>query len=254
MALLIPPAKQSVFAFECQRWLMIALTFLCAQNAFANTHDTKTLTYKGNAYDLNDSHKLLYTETHHLTLVNGKPSVRRVAYRSATKQLIVEKTNQYQQNSATPEFELQDLRTGYREQARFSRNGDLILTLQENGQAQEQSHRIDSLPSHLIIDAGFDSFVRQHWSELEAGKSVTFSFASVARLDLIDFRLLKKDSNKEQLVLSMRLKSRLLAWLLDPIELTYDRQSKRLLRYRGLGNIQDSQGNAYHVDIRYQYE
>ncbi len=86
-----------------------------------------------------------------------------------------------------------------------------------------------------------------------SGKEVSFSFASAARQDLVGFRLERTSLDDRQLVLSMRLKSRLLAWLLDPIELTYERDSQRLLRYRGLSNMMDSAGNTYHTDIRYEY-
>lgn len=222
--------------------------------AHAESVATEVIHYVGNAYDLNNANSLLYKEEHQLTLINGKPSMREVIYRSSTNELMVKKTNRYSENASAPEFDLQDLRSGYREQAHYNREGGLVLSVQENQQASVQTKTLNTLPNNLIIDAGFDDFVRKHWAELEAGKNVSFSFASAARLDLIDFRLLKKDSNENELVLSMRLKSRLLAWLLDPIELTYDKQSQRLMRYRGLSNIQDVNGDSYSADIRYQYK
>ena len=172
----------------------------------------------------------------------------------ADDELIATKENQYYQNAAAPSFHLQDLRSNYREQAHYNNDGSLELSVQEGAAAKIQSKRINDLPEDLIVDAGFDDFVRRHWSELETGKSVSFSFASAARLDLIDFRLQQKNINKDNLVLSMRLNSRLIAWLLDPIELTYNRQTKRLMHYRGLSNIQDGEGNTYSTDIRYHFK
>lgn len=214
----------------------------------------ETLNYQGYAYDLKDANKLLYREEHKLQLLNGRPCTRVVKYISATDELIAIKENHYYKNAATPSFHLQDLRNNYREQAHYSDNGSLVLSKQENADAKIQSKRISGLPDNLIVDAGFDDFVRHHWPDLEAGKSVSFSFASAARLDLIDFRLQQKTIDQDNLVLSMRLNSRLIAWLLDPIELTYDRQTKRLMRYRGLSNIQDGKGNTYIADIRYQFK
>src|SRR5690606_41863725 len=91
------------------------------------------------------------------------------------------------------------------------------------------------------------------WQALQQGKRVDFHFASAARQDLIRFRLEPQASDNNELVLSMRLSSRLLAWLLDPIELTYDKNSQRLLRYKGLTNIQDDNCTTYKADIEYLY-
>ena len=41
--------------------------------------------------------------------------------------------------------------------------------------------------------------------------------------------------------------------LLTPIELSYSRHTQQLLRFRGLGNIADKNGNLLKVDIRYNY-
>lgn len=212
------------------------------------------LNYVGYAYDLKDTEKLLYREEHKLQLLNGKPCSRVVRYFSATDELIATKENSYYHNTAAPSFLLQDLRNNYREQAHYHNDGSLELSVQEGAAAKIQSKRINDLPDDLIVDAGFDDFIRRHWSDLEKGSSVNFNFAFAARLDLVSFRLQQKNIDKDNLVLSMRLKSRLLAWLLDPIELTYDRHTKRLMRYRGLSNIQDISGNTYSTDIRYQYK
>ena len=40
----------------------------------------------------------------------------------------------------------------------------------------------------------------------------------------------------------------------NPIELGYDAELKRLVRYRGLSNIGDGKGQGQVVDIRYRYE
>ncbi len=41
--------------------------------------------------------------------------------------------------------------------------------------------------------------------------------------------------------------------LADPIELGYDLSEKHLIRYRGLANIEDENGDGLDVDIRYYY-
>lgn len=243
------PTNQTVTVATC-----FAQSDLNDAKAGSMDKAVETLNYVGYAYDLKNPKKLLYREEHKLQMLNSKPCSRTVKYFSADDELIATKENQYYQNAAAPSFHLQDLRSNYREQAHYNNDGSLELSVQEGAAAKIQSKRINDLPEDLIVDAGFDEFVRRHWLELETGKSLSFSFASAARLDLIDFRLQQKNIDKDNLVLSMRLNSRLIAWLLDPIELTYNRQTKRLMRYRGLSNIQDDEGNTYSTDIRYHFK
>ena len=42
--------------------------------------------------------------------------------------------------------------------------------------------------------------------------------------------------------------------LVNPIELGYDPELRRLTRYRGSSNIGDGKGNGLVVDIRYDYQ
>lgn len=40
---------------------------------------------------------------------------------------------------------------------------------------------------------------------------------------------------------------------MTPIDLEYDRDSSRLLRFTGLGQLRDDQGKGQKVDIHYRY-
>lgn len=218
---------------------------------------TISLDYIGEAYDLEQPDKLLYREQHSLTQRRdnqGKliPVTRQVEYFSADGELIAEKTNQYPNAATQPDFILKDLRHNYSEQSEQLAKG-WRLTLLENGTTS--SKVIDDFDYELVIDAGFDDFIRKHWQALSAGKTVPFSFASVARQTSVNFEV--EASNPERLQqplkITMTLRSSLLSWLLDPIELEYQRSTQRLLRYRGLSNIQDNDQQGQQVDIRYRY-
>lgn len=218
---------------------------------------TISLDYIGEAYDLEQPDKLLYREQHSLTQRRdnqGKliPVTRQVEYFSADGELIAEKTNQYTNAATQPDFILKDLRHNYSEQSEQLAKG-WRLTLLENGTTS--SKVIDDFDYELVIDAGFDDFIRKHWQALSAGKTVPFSFASVARQTSVNFEV--EASNPERLQqplkITMTLRSSLLSWLLDPIKLEYQRSTQRLLRYRGLSNIQDNDQQGQQVDIRYRY-
>ena len=209
-----------------------------------------TQVFTGEARSLNDG-RLLYRETHTLQLEDGRPISGLVEYRDAEGVLIARKTNQYHERPSTADFLLMDMRNDYREQAQRTESG-WRLSRTENGKRDSAD---PGKPDHQpVVDAGFDEFVREHWQALLDDQTITFSFAVPARLEWISFRLIPVRITDTELTVEMKLRSRMLAWLLDPIILTYDLNTRQLLRYRGLTNIQDENGKGIHAEITYRYD
>ena len=250
--------------------LGLSLTTNAAEAAESkNLHHTKdqSIRYSGTAYSLDDN-QVLYREDHTLTMKDGQPIERTTLYYDADNQLFAEKNNRYRSqfnnsdtnntdsnntgsdNSATPDFMLTDDRYGYSE----SMEQDGKRWRVEYKEPEESGNKILSKPDYTpVIDAGFDEFVRAHWNDLMEGDTVNFSFAVPSRLEWIDFRLIPLAQKDGTLTVEMRLKSRWIAWLLDPVFLTYDIKSKRLLTYRGLTNIRTMNGDGIKAEIRYTY-
>ena len=254
--------------------LILPLCLSLTTNA-AEAVESKSLThtkdqsihYSGTAYSL-DNDQILYREDHTLTMKDGQPIERTTLYYDADNQLFAEKNNRYRSqfnnsdsnnsdsnntgsdNSATPDFMLTDDRYGYSE----SMEQDGKRWRVEYKEPEESGNKILAKPDYTpVIDAGFDEFVRAHWNDLMEGDTVNFSFAVPSRLEWIDFRLIPLAQKDGTLTVEMRLKSRWIAWLLDPVFLTYDIKSKRLLTYRGLTNIRTMNGDGIKAEIRYTY-
>lgn len=227
----------------------IFIAFILAM--LAASASAATQSYYGEAEDLVTG-KLLYREYHTVQYEGGIPVKRTVDYKNPQGELIAEKINIYADNPLTPSFNLIEPDTGYREA--LSMMGDqLQMILQQPGEPVQRD-RLTLPDDLLVVDAGFDELIRSHWETLVAGDDLTFYFASVARFDLIRFRV-ERVSNSDQgkVVIRMQLASRLLAWLLDPIQLEYDAESRRLLSYRGLTNIRSASGDNYIASITYFY-
>ncbi|MAR00549.1 MAG: hypothetical protein CMI00_08425 [Oceanospirillaceae bacterium] len=206
--------------------------------------------FTGEARSLSDG-RLLYRETHTLQLDSDRPISGVVEYHDAEGVLIARKTNQYHERLATTDFVLMDMRNDYREQAQQTESG-WRLSQTENGKSTSAD---PGQPEHQpVVDAGFDEFVREHWQALLDDQTIFFSFAVPARLEWISFRLIPVRVTDTELTVEMKLRSRMLAWLLDPIILTYDLKTRQLLRYRGLTNIQDENGKGIHAEITYHYD
>jgi hypothetical protein len=265
--------------------LILSLTTNAAEaveSKSLNHAKDQSIRYSGTAYSLDDD-QILYREDHTLTMKDGQPIERTTLYYDADNQLFAEKNNRYRSqfnnpdshnldsnnldsnnldsnnpdsnnagsgNPATPDFMLTDDRYGYSE----SMEQDGKRWRVEYKEPKESGNKILSKPDYTpVIDAGFDEFVRAHWSDLMEGDTINFSFAVPSRLEWIDFRLIPLAQKDGTLTVEMRLKSRWIAWLLDPVFLSYDIKSKRLLTYRGLTNIRTIDGDGIKAEIRYEY-
>lgn len=176
-----------------------------------------------------DTANILYEEHHYCT---EALQLCTVSYLEYDGELLASKRVDYRFNKQAPDVIFKDIRR------------DQEFSASEAG-------RVD-----IVIDAGFDNFVRLHWNKLESGKSVQFPFQLMDRDKPLNMKVSEAadgNCNSRDLCLQVRLDSWLLAALIDPIRLTYDRQQRRLLRFQGLSNIRDSNGGRQQVDIHYSY-
>ena len=102
-----------------------------------------------------------------------------------------------------------------------------------------------SKKNNLVIDAGFDDFVRLNWRELEGGKTVSFPFLVPSQLDTYNFKIRKHREvtieGSAASVIRLNL-SGVLAWFTPYIEVSYRQADQVLMRYEGLTNIRNAEG------------
>jgi hypothetical protein len=183
----------------------------------------------GNAYD-RESGQYLYSEYHSCT--SSKLECL-VDYRDPSGQLIASKKLNYSAGITQPTVVMKDYRTGK----------DIII----NSEYREG----------LVVDAGFDNFVRGQWDVLTTGDTVKFLFLVAGFDEPLKMRVSldrSRSCNAKELCLEFALDSWLLRFLADPIDLVYSRDNRRLLRYQGLSNIRDENSESMIVDIHYDYE
>lgn len=106
-----------------------------------------------------------------------------------------------------------------------------------------------------VVDAGFDNFVRQHWQDVLAGKSIEFRFLAPTRGEHYAFVLepVENKAVKAEHVLQIRPTGMVLRFLVDPIVLGYSKRGV-LTDYLGLTNIRKNQDENYRAHIRYTVE
>ena len=171
---------------------------------------------------------LLYRELHDCS-EDGRYC--KVSYQNPQGQLIAHKKLDYSNSLQAPALQVKDLRLG----TEFRLEG---------GMAPD-----------LVVDAGFDNFVRERWVDLASGGVVRFPFVVVGRNKPLKMKAgLDEDRAcaEERVCLAVTLDGWLLAALVDPIQLVYD-NDRRLLQFRGISNIRDENGGSQKVEINYTY-
>lgn len=200
-----------------------------------------------------DDGRLLYVESHHVRDAGSVGEERIVLYRcSADGPAFARKELAYGASREQPEFKLIDARSGHVEGLRRTPAGPRVFVKEDARSPQREA----AVPAGaaIVSDAGFDEFVRRHWQELEAGKTVRFPFLVPSRLDSLTFKVRKHhDATVEGAAASViRLNlSGVFGWFLPYIEVSYRKADRVLLRYEGLTNIRDAKGANMVAVIRF---
>jgi hypothetical protein len=189
-----------------------------------------------------DNKKALYREQHWIRFSELVPIERLVLYRCMDGTAFARKRVNYQPSAQAPAFEFTDSRKGFVEGLRYKQN-KAALWFRPPGAAPEKNTLLTA--TNLVADAGFNEFIKINWLQLRAGKVLPLQFAVPTRLQAYKFSLRQTGeslfSGVPAVTYQLKL-SGLLSLLADPIEVTYDKSSRRLLRFQGLSNLRDDAG------------
>ena len=195
--------------------------------------------YEGLAYAHDGG--LVYREVHWLHREVGVPS-RLVLYRCPDGRAFARKRMRDVPNATAPSFDFTDARLGYREGVRANGAGREAYWQERTG-AAVVTHALGPA-ADVVIDAGFDAFVRANWSSIDRRGRV-LSFLVPSRIGALRFRVRDAGTatvlGRPARVLRMGLAG-LLGVALPEVELAYDAGDRRLLRFRGLGTVRDADG------------
>jgi hypothetical protein len=197
--------------------------------------------------------KRLYEEIH-TSDIEGRS--RHVSYRVAGTEF-ASKTVDYSVSAVAPDFVQQDSRQGEMIAARRDLRGRVELGYRERAGDKERWQVLETSPRPLVIDAGFDNFVRQHWQVLAQGKAIDFDFAVPSRaraVHLVISLASAPDCGAPQIADSRCFRvyagNYLVRMFFPALYLLYDRGGE-LQRFKGLSNINDINGHGQQVRIDY---
>jgi hypothetical protein len=208
--------------------------------------------YQGEARDPENG-TLLYVEQHFQRFDADRLSERVVAYLCPSGEgMFARKRVDYTRSLTAPAFDLRDARSDYREG--MVRQADDRVALFAGELDADPVLSFESAPADLVADAGFDEFVRQNWSSLTQGRSVSLRFGLPSRAASYRFQLVPDGEttwdDRPALALKLRL-SGVLGWFAPDIRVLYDLEQKRLVHYQGLSNLRDAAGTQLQAQIAF---
>ncbi len=228
--------------------LFAALSLLCA----ALPAMAETLSFYGYAFDLK-SGKYLYTEVQQQDLdAQGKWVGGKVRYVLPDGSSLGNKTLDFSADPYVPVYRMELPLSSYSEG--IAGSGDPILVQrQEKGKKLETESIKRDGPT--CADAGFHSFLLDHFDQLMKGEKVNLKLVVAGGLDQFKFRARRIDDTTFEGKPAVRFyvePDSLLRFVVDPLELTYDEKTRRLLEYRGMSNVIDpATGKLFVTRISY---
>ncbi|TDO95855.1 hypothetical protein [Marinomonas balearica] len=193
---------------------------------------------------------LLYTERHFFS----SPMIHEVRYFEPDGSLFTLKRLDYSQSLIAPDLEQLNQRQG--EKISVKLKDKIVLSYKANSK-EKPKETVFNPSNQLVIDAGFDRYIRQNWADLTAHSARSVMYLVPSRHTTVEFKIQRKTCLAAQepsfVCFVVKPNAWWLSLLIDPLLLTYDATNKQLMRFVGRGNIADKKGKYQTVDIRYTY-
>jgi hypothetical protein len=229
----------------------LLLVWLVCSVAEAADAPDGTRRFHGYAYELK-SNRYLYTEVYEQRYEGGQWKGGRISQYSPEGRLIADKTLDFSANPFVPVFRFEIPAENYVEAITAVAGGKAELQKKSAGKTQNKSLDVDATTAG---DSGFHSYLVAHFEPLVKGETLAFNFIVAGNLDRYKFRVRRIEDAQFQGRTAVRFRvepDSLLRYLVDPLTLTYDPDSRKLLEYRGISNIHDpATGKAYNARIIY---
>ncbi len=209
---------------------------------------TRTDTYTGYAYQAG-TQTLVYTEQFTDTYVNGKLVATLTRYYDVNQRLIATRTLDFSKSYFAPDFEIKDFRTGYEEGASVNA-GHVSIYVKKDLNALRETQTL-TVPGDVVIDGGFNQYIRANWDDLLRGEEVSFNFTIPSAFDFYKIRAVKVAESKNEISIAINLSNPVLRLLAKPILVRYDQTTKRIISYEGKSNVANDTGKNFMIKLVY---
>ncbi|MBY0470904.1 hypothetical protein K2X30_07005 [bacterium] len=232
--------------------VLLSLSFLLP----AQPAQAKVLreSYLGIAKD--DSGKGSYQERHQVEFANNRVQTARTTYANSDGKVIGELTSDFRKMITTPEYSYKDLRDQSSHGIRIDGNQLIVWRQNKGAEREEKSFARDEFdPEALIVGCqGLHYYLIDHLDELRKKKEIPIKYLMPGKLDYYSFTLKMNGEDEKNIYIKITIDNIILRLLTSSLELQYSKADRRLVKYSGLSNITNDQGQIQQVVIDYAYK
>jgi hypothetical protein len=197
----------------------------------------------------NEQGELVYKEKHSVTREGGRVITSLTEYFSPTGELLATMESDYSRNLSMPTYVFEDLRRGYREGLR-DENGEYIIFNKTKDGDEEAEAVTDT--EDVFSCQGWHYYLVNNLAALER-ENVELNLILPSELKAFPFEIQRVRSQGDRVEAVLKLNHWLFRYFAPTLQLVYDSKSKKLVEYRGISNILDSEGKRQDVRIVYRY-
>jgi hypothetical protein len=197
----------------------------------------------------NEQGELVYREKHSVTREGDRVITSLTQYISPADQVIATMESDYSRNLSMPTYVFEDRRRGYREGLR-DENGEYII-FKKTKDGEEEREAITNTED-VFSCQGWHYYLVNNLAVLER-ENVELNLILPSELRALPFEIQRVRSEKDRVEAVLKLNHWLFRYFAPTLQLVYDSKSRKLVEYRGISNILDSEGNRQDVRIVYKY-
>lgn len=227
--------------------------FLMTALAASDARAAHTVFFSGVARAEN---RVVYTERHEVLFDDdGKVLEATTLYSAPSGKPIAELKSDFRTSLTVPEHEVRDYRTGNIQGLRREK-GLLVLFDQDAGRPERTRAftEADADGRILVACQGLNYYLMGNPGAFENRGQLSLRFLIPGKLDYFDFTLERgKETTEGSVEFEIAIQNWFLRLFAPKLYVTYDRATRRIVRYRGLSNITDDRGDPQNVTIDYNY-
>ena len=202
----------------------------------------------------NERGEIAYIEEHRMVYENGRPQRNETRYRDADGQEIAVLTSNFTANPYVPNYAFEDRRFG-RQDGTFV-DGSWVKIYGRTDQSAPVQQDMVRLRDDMVTGQGLHMYLRDHLDALAEGdaiQQVRFLVPLEGRDFTFRIRRLDAPAEPGTVAFAIEADSWFLRLFAPTLEVRYDRDSRRLLSYRGASNLLGADRDVQNVTITYRY-
>jgi hypothetical protein len=196
--------------------------------------------------------EFLYNEFHHIELdKDGNYQTLKTEYFDSSKNKIAYIESDFHLNRSIPNSHFWDYRQNVEEIIELDIDKKNInIEIKKN---KKQSIQKIKILDSMIMGQGFHHFIVDHFDEV-LKSIVPIKIVLAQKNDYFNFNVSSKMIDTNTVLIEVIPNNFILKKIVDPIKLTYEKSTKRLMVFEGLSNLESPSGDNQYVIINYKYK